>query len=54
MIDVYKLEGRRIFKQSKLEIFKRWYLSKQHRILFVAFGAVAAKEIFYLVYSYFR
>ena len=50
MIDYYKLEGRRIFSQSKVEKIKRWYIKREHKIIALSLGILMAKELAQWVY----
>ena len=45
MIDIYKLEGRRIFSKHPLERLKKWYFKKSDRILYTALSILVLKEI---------
>jgi len=54
MIDYYKLEGRRIFTQSKLEKIRRWYIRREHKIIFYAFLILISKELIQWSYILLR
>lgn len=45
MIDIYKLEGRRIFSKHPLDRLKRWYFRRSDRILYTALTIIVLKEI---------